>query len=65
MGANAQGTGLGMKWVVQVVEHDTDRVERSIDCESHHKAERVEDGLNINLNHARYYTRIVEKGPTS
>ena len=25
---------------------------------SEHRAERVEDGVNINLNHEKYYTRI-------
>jgi hypothetical protein len=27
---------------------------------SERKADRVDDGLNINLNHEAYYTRIVE-----
>lgn len=42
-----------MKWIVEIVEYDTGRIERAIDCESERRAERVEDGVNINLNHAR------------
>ncbi len=41
-----------MKWIVEIVEYDTGRIERAIDCESARRAERVEDGVNINLNHA-------------
>lgn len=50
-----------MKWIVEIVEYDTGRIERAIDCESARRAERVDDGVNINLNHDRYYTRIVHQ----
>jgi len=46
-------------WSVAVVEHDTEKVVRSVKCASEREAERVERGLNINLDHRFYYTEIV------
>ena len=48
-----------MKYIVEVVEYDTDEVVRSIDCgESKRRAEKCMDGLDINLDYERFYTRI-------
>lgn len=45
---------------VEIVEYGTHKVERSIDCVSQYQAEKVDAGANINLNHDKYFTRIVE-----
>ena len=52
------------KYIVEVVKTDWDSPEggevvKKIDCgQSQKKAKRVEDGVNINLNHEDYHTRI-------
>ncbi len=45
---------------VEVVSFDTDKVVNRIDVtkNSERSRERVENGLNINLNHDKYFTRI-------
>lgn len=50
-----------MKWFVEVVEYGTDTVIERIDCKSEKGAERTDDGVNINLNHEQYFTRIVSE----
>ena len=49
-----------MIYKVEVIDADTDEVVKVIEAANMRTAERVEDGLNINLNHMRYFTRIVE-----
>lgn len=49
-----------MKWAVEVLVIGTDEVVRSILCDSERKAEKVERGVAINMDHENYYTRIVE-----
>ena len=48
-----------MKHWVEIVEYGTERVEHRIGCNSERGAERVENGVNLNLDHSRFYTRIV------
>lgn len=43
---------------VLVKEYGTNAIVDRIPCETERSAERVEDGLNINLNHDKYYTEI-------
>ena len=43
---------------VEVVEYKTDKVVKSIVVSSERKAEKVMDGLDINLDHDKYYTRL-------
>ena len=43
---------------VEVVDETTGDVVKAIPCTSQRQAERVEGGININLNHERYFTRI-------
>ena len=43
---------------VEVVEYKTDKVVKSIEVSSKRKAEKVMDGLDINLDHDKYYTRL-------
>lgn len=44
---------------VEIVEIDTDKVIKRMGPMSERKADRVEDGASMNLNHAKYFTRIV------
>ena len=48
-------------WIVQIVELETDDVVKEIDCGDERRAERVERGVRINLNHDRFFTKVVEK----
>jgi len=50
-----------MIWQVEIRNIDTEEIINIIDCKSERSAERVEDGININLNHANYYTEKVKK----
>ena len=52
------------EWFVEIVEDETGAVIKEIACTSARSAERVEDGVNINLDHARFTTRIVERTAT-
>ena len=47
---------------IEVVDETTNSVVKAIDCASQRQADRIEAGLNINLNHERYFTRIVSQG---
>ena len=48
---------------VAIVEDDTDRTITSVKVESKRRAEQVERGMNINLDHRFYYTEIREIVP--
>ena len=49
--------------VIEIVEYETDKVVRTIECgASKSHTEKVDDGLNINLDHDRFFTRIVPNG---
>jgi len=48
-----------MKYFVEVICYETDDVVKSIECSSERDADRVSYGLNINLNHEKYFTVIV------
>lgn len=53
-----------MKYFVQIMSwgDHVDEVIKEIDCgDSYSKAEKTEGGVNINLNHEQYYTRIFVK----
>lgn len=53
-----------MNYVVQIVKDETGEVVKEINAgPSHARAERIENGVLINLNHADYSTRIIEKEP--
>jgi hypothetical protein len=43
---------------VAVVEHDTERTVKAIKVESQQRAEQIERGVNINLDHRFYYTEV-------
>lgn len=48
------------KFEVQVIETATDEVLGRFAASSKRQAERLERGLNINLNHMEYHTQIEE-----
>ena len=45
---------------VEVVDAESQEVIKSIECANLRTAEKVEDGMNINLNHMSFFTRIRE-----
>jgi len=48
------------QYVVEVVETATDKVEYRSKPTYERRAEKIEDGLSINLDHEHFFTRIVE-----
>lgn len=48
------------KVYVEIVEYNTGKVIKRMGPMTRHSAERVDDGVNINLNHEEFYTRIVD-----
>jgi hypothetical protein len=50
-----------MNYYVEIVETDTDKVEKRMGPHTKQMANRIEDGVNINLNHEKYFTRVVEE----
>lgn len=49
-------------FVVRIIETSTNRIEKEFSPQFHKRAaERIEDGVNINLNHERFHTEIFEK----
>ena len=49
---------------VQIVEYKTDKVIKDIEVPTERQAEKVESGININLNHDEYFTRIIPSSTT-
>ena len=50
--------------VIEIVEYGTAKVVKTVECKKSRKiAYKVEDGININLDHSRFYTRIKEDQP--
>lgn len=50
-----------MGYYVEVIEYDTDKVVRRFGPHPQRKAEKIDDGLQHNLNHDRFLTRIVNE----
>ena len=49
------------KYYVEIVKYgEPEEVVKRMGPMYERKAEKVDDGVNINLNHNEYYTRIVE-----
>jgi len=47
--------------VIEIIEYETGNVVKKVKGgESLRRACKIDDGLNINLDHSRFYTRIVE-----
>lgn len=60
--AQARAKRENAAFCIEVVDEATNSVVKAIDCASKRQADRIEAGLNINLNHERYFTRIVSQG---
>jgi AICAR transformylase/IMP cyclohydrolase PurH len=50
-----------MKYLIEIVETETDEVIETMGPTYLRAAEKIERGVNINLNHEDYHTRIVEE----
>ena len=50
-----------VQWFVEVIEYDTEKVVKKLGPMSEKKAEKVERGLNINLDQERFFTVITEE----
>ena len=48
-------------WFVEIVETATDKVIKRMGPMSEVKAERVESGASINLDHDNFFTRMVKE----
>lgn len=44
---------------IEVVDRETEQAVKVFAPTHERRAEKIEDGVNINLNHERYYTRRV------
>ena len=49
---------MGDTYKIKVIEADTGEVVKTLEAATERAAERIDRGLNINLNHADYYTMI-------
>jgi hypothetical protein len=47
------------EWKVQVISCESGEVVKELVCPNERTANRVDDGLNINLNHEKFYTLVV------
>lgn len=45
-------------WYVEIIEYDTEEVVKSLGPMEKYRTEKVDAGMNINLNHEKYYTAI-------
>jgi hypothetical protein len=52
---------LNDQYFVEIVEYGSEKVIEKLGPKSEHMIEKVERGININLNHKKYFTRIVEE----
>ncbi len=48
-----------MKHYIEIVRYEDGEVVNRIECANERKADRADEGLNRQLNHEKYYTRIV------
>ena len=51
-------------WNVNLINSETGEVEKVFEAQTKRAAERIDDGLNINLNHDKYYTEVVRAKDT-
>ena len=51
-----------VKYYIEIVDYDTEETVERMGPMTEHKAGKVDDGVNINLNHEKYFTRIVKEG---
>ena len=51
---------MGDVWLIKVVNSDSGEVVKTLQANSERAADRIDDGININLNHEKFHT-VVEK----
>ncbi len=49
------------EFYVKIIEHKTRKTIKQMGPYTEHKADKIDDGININLNHEEFYTQIVIK----
>ena len=49
-----------MTHIVKIISFETEEVLKEYPCNSERQADRVDDGLNINLDHEKFFTVIEE-----
>lgn len=47
------------EWKVQVIAFETNEVVKEISAPTERQAGRIDDGLNVNLNHDKFFTVVV------
>lgn len=57
-----KGIMMSDSYFVQVIQYRDFEIEKQLGPMSLAKAEKVDDGININLNHDNFFTKIVRKG---
>lgn len=48
-------------YIVEIIRAEDGTVVKSMTAHSEHQAQRIDAGVNINLNHEEYYTQIREE----
>ena len=48
-------------YYVQILSFDNDRLIKEFGPTNERRADKIDDGLNINLDHNKYYTIITQK----
>jgi hypothetical protein len=47
-----------MKWIVEVIAYKGGEVVKTFKSSTERAADKIDRGLNINLNHDQFYTRV-------
>lgn len=49
--------------VIEVVEYDGEKVVHTVDVSERNESsiDRIDRGMNVNLDHTRFFTRVVER----
>ena len=47
------------RYLIQVISKQTNQVVHEIPCKSYIGADRVQDGVELNMDHELYYTKLV------
>jgi len=50
-----------MTYKIEVIDAISEKVVQTFETSTLRAAERIDSGLNINLDHVNFYTRIVDK----
>ena len=45
-----------MKYFIDIIRYETDEVVKRLEAPDERTADHIEDGININLDHERFYT---------